>query len=121
MPRGLWTFTKRALKSATFEAPHSDAARASGQITRAASRSTRRCYALTIQHEQDTGKTKTEPILRDAVYTASEAAERLRISSRHLRKLVAAGRLRPLPYCVGKFLFSGSELARFIGGEEVAS
>jgi predicted site-specific integrase-resolvase len=53
-----------------------------------------------------------ETIQRDAVYTHRESADRLRISERHLRKLVKAGTLHPLGYAVGKHLFLGSDLIR---------
>ncbi len=50
-----------------------------------------------------------------AVYTSGEAAAILRVSVRKLRQLTAAGDLRTLPYATGKALFSGQELARYIG------
>lgn len=50
-----------------------------------------------------------------AVYDKSESAQLLHIGVRKLSQLVAEGKIKPLPYCTGKHLFSGRELAAFIG------
>jgi predicted site-specific integrase-resolvase len=54
------------------------------------------------------------PIIGTHIYTAEETAELLRISGRHLRKLVARGEVKPVTYASGKHLFLGEELLRLV-------
>jgi hypothetical protein len=64
-------------------------------------------------------QTQAAPELKPlAVYTSAESAQIMRISLRKLRQLVANGELKPLEYATGKALFSGRDLARYIGVSE---